>query len=126
MAEKKITEVQALGIVRALVEDYVTDGAEFEDSEFTPAEVVEKLDKMIATRSKKRERKSDNSKTLANITLGEKFAAEFTGETFKAKDVAEALGVSTPKASAICKAMNWAKIPTTDKTATYSLEVVAE
>lgn len=107
MAENKgITEVQALSAVL----------------EFAPSdEVREKLEHMIEVRSRKRERKSDNSKTIANMALGEDFAAQWKGETFKAADVAATLGVSTAKGSAICKAMGWAKVPTTEKVAVYTL-----
>lgn len=84
-------------------------------------ETVAKLNHMVAIRSKKRDRKPDNSKTLANIALGEQFAASFDGETFKARDVADNLGVSVAKASAICKAMGWEKVPSTEKVAVYSL-----
>lgn len=106
--EKKngITEVQALTACLA-----------FE----LPADVREKVEHMIAVRSKKRTRKPDNSKTLANIALGEEFAENFTGETFKAADVAAYHGVSVAKASAICKAMGWEKIPSTEKVAVYTL-----
>lgn len=106
--EKKngITEVQALN---AALNGELTE------------EVVAKLKHMIEVRSRKRERKSDNSKTIANIALGEQFAKDFTGETFKAADVAAALGVSTAKGSAICKAMGWAKVPSTEKVAVYTL-----
>lgn len=106
--EKKnaITEVAAL---KAAIAGELTD------------EVIEKLNHMIEVRSRKRERKSDNSKTLANIALGEEFAENFTGETFKAADVAAYHGVSVAKASAICKAMGWEKIPSTEKVAVYTL-----
>ena len=77
---------------------------------------------MIEVRSRKRDRKPDDSKRLANIALGEQFAEGFTGETFKAADVAAALGVSVAKASAICKAMGWEKVPTTEKVAVYTLQ----
>jgi hypothetical protein len=63
----------------------------------------------------------DTRKRDANIALGEKFAAGFEGETFKAADVAEALEVSKPKANAICKAMGWEEVPTTEKVKVYSL-----
>ena len=106
MAEKGITEVQA--IRNAL------DGR-------LDAETVAKLEHMIEVRSRKRERKPDDSKRLANIALGEQFAEAFEGETFKAKDVADTLGVSVAKASAICKAMGWEKVPTTEKVAVYTL-----
>lgn len=107
MAENKgITEVQALSAVL----------------EFAPTdEIRAKLEHMIEVRSRKRERKSDNSKTLANIALGEQFAETWTGETFKAADVANILGVSVAKASAICKAIGWEKVPTTEKVAVYTL-----
>ena len=107
MAENKgITEVQALNAVL----------------EFAPSdEVREKLEHMIEVRSRKRERKSDNSKTIANIALGEQFAEAWNGGTFKAADVAATLNVSTAKASAICRAMEWEKVPTTEKVAVYTL-----
>ena len=111
MAEKKMTEVQAIG---AIVEFAVRNG--FENNE-----VLEKLNHMVEVRSRKRERKTDDSKRLANIALGEQFAENFEGETFKAADVAAALGVSVAKASAICKAMGWEKVPTTEKVAVYTL-----
>ena len=107
MAENKgITEVQAIRNALAGVLD---------------EETVAKLNHMIEVRSRKRERKPDDSKRLANITLGEQFAESFEGETFKAADVANALGVSVAKASAICKAMGWEKVPTTEKVAVYTL-----
>ena len=107
MAEKNtITEVAA---IRAALEGNLT------------AEVVEKLEHMIEVRSRKRERKKDDSKRLANIALGEQFAEGFSGETFKAVDVANALGVTVAKASAICKAMGWETVPTTEKVNVYTL-----
>ncbi len=107
MAENKgITEVQA--IRNAL------------DGRLDP-ETVAKLNHMIEVRSRKRERKVDTSKRDANIALGEQFASTFKGETFKASDVANALGVTVAKASAICKVMQWEKVPTTEKVAVYSL-----
>jgi len=107
MAENKnITEVAA---IRAALNGELTD------------EVIAKLEHMIEVRSRKRERKSDNSKRLANIALGEQFAESFEGETFKAADVASALGVSVAKASAVCKAMGWEKVPSTEKVAVYTL-----
>lgn len=106
MAEKMITEVEAL---RAALAGDLND------------EVIAKIEHMIEVRSRKRDRKPDDSKRLANIALGEQFAEGFTGETFKAADVAAALGVSVAKASAICKAMGWEKVPTTEKVAVYTL-----
>lgn len=107
MAENKgITEVQAL---QAVVEFAPTD------------EVREKIEHMIEVRSRKRDRKPDDSKRLANIALGEQFAAQWTGETFKAADVASTLGVSPAKASAIAKAMDWEIVPTTEKVNVYTL-----
>lgn len=107
MAENKgITEVEAL---RAALAGDLND------------EVIAKINHMIEVRSRKRVRKPDDSKRLANIALGEQFAEGFTGETFKAADVAAALGVSVAKASAICKAMGWEKVPTTEKVAVYTL-----
>ena len=107
MAENKgITEVAAL---RAALAGDLND------------EVIAKINHMIEVRSRKRDRKPDDSKRLANIALGEQFADGFEGETFKAADVANALGVSVAKASAICKAMGWEKVPTTEKVAVYIL-----
>ena len=106
MAEKMITEVEALNAALA---------GDLND------EVVAKIEHMIEVRSRKRERKPDDSKRLANIVLGEEFAAGFTGETFKAADVAAALNVSTAKANAICKAMGWEKVPATEKVNVYKL-----
>ena len=106
MAEKMITEVEAL---RAALAGEMT------------AEVVAKIEHMIEVRSRKHVRKVDTSKRDANIALGESFAEGFHGETFKAADVAAALGVSVAKASAICKAMGWEKVPTTEKVAVYTL-----
>ena len=106
MADQTITEVQAIRNALAGILD---------------EETVAKLNHMIEVRSRKRVRKPDNSKRLANIALGEQFAEGFEGETFKAADVADALGVSVAKASAICKAMEWEKVPTTEKVAVYTL-----
>jgi hypothetical protein len=107
MAENKgITEVQALSAV----------------VEFAPTpEIREKLEHMIEVRSRKRERKVDDSKRLANIALGEQFAEMWTDETFKAADVAATLGVSPAKASAIAKAMGWNTVPSTEKVNVYTL-----
>ena len=106
MAEKGITEVQA---IRNALEGKLD------------AETIAKLEHMVEVRSRKRERKVDTSKRDANIALGEQFAEAFAGETFKAKDVADTLEVSVAKASAICKAMGWEKVPTTEKVAVYTL-----
>lgn len=108
MAENKgITEVQALSAV----------------VEFAPTpEVRAKLEHMIEVRSRKRERKTDDSKRLANIALGEEFAAQWgDGGHFKAADVAATLGVSPAKASAVCKAMGWDTVPSTEKVNVYTL-----
>ena len=110
MAEKMtITEVAALNAAIAAC------------GENLDPEVRAKLEHMIEVRSRKRDRKPDDSKRLANIALGEQFAEGFTGETFKAKDVADALGVSVAKACAICKAMGWETVPTTEKVNVYTL-----
>ena len=111
MTEKKmtITEVAALNAAIAAC------------GENLDPEVREKLIHMVEVRSRKRTRKPDDSKRLANIALGEQFAENFEGETFKAADVAAVLGVSVAKASAVCKAMGWEKIPTTEKVAVYTL-----
>lgn len=104
--EIKMTEVQALRNALAGILD---------------EETVTKLNHMIEVRSRKRERKTDDSKRLANIALGEQFAETFTGETFKASDVANALGVSVAKACAVVKAMGWPTVPTTEKVNVYTL-----
>lgn len=107
MSENKVmTEVAAL---RAALAGEMT------------AEVVAKIEHMIEVRSRKHERKPDDSKRLANIALGEEFASRFEGDTFKASDVANVLGVSVAKASAICKAMGWETVPTTEKVNVYTL-----
>ena len=104
--EIKMTEVQALRNALAGVLD---------------EETVAKLNHMIEVRSAKRERKPDDSKRLANIALGEQFAEKWNGGVFKAKDVADALGVSVAKASAVCKAMGWETVPSTEKVNVYTL-----
>ena len=110
MAEKMtITEVAALNAAIAAC------------GENLDPEVRAKLEHMIEVRSRKHVRKPDDSKRLANIALGEQFAEGFTGETFKAADVATALGVSVAKACAICKAMGWTEVPTTEKVKVYAL-----
>lgn len=106
MAEIKMTEVQAIRNALAGILD---------------EETVAKLNHMIEVRSRKRDRKPDDSKRLANIALGEEFAANFTGETFKAADVAATLGVSVAKACAVCKVMGWNEVPTTEKVKVYTL-----
>lgn len=103
---EKMTEIKALEAAIA--------------GKMTP-EVIEKLEAMLATRKKPRNRKKDDSKRLANIALGEKFAEAWEGDTFKAADVAAVLGVSPAKASAVCKAMGWDTVPTTEKVNVYSL-----
>lgn len=106
MAEIKMTEVQALRNALAGILDEQT---------------VEKLNHMIEVRSRKRERKADDSKRLANIALGEQFAEGWEDETFKAADVAAVLNVSVSKACAICKVMDWDEVPTTEKVKVYTL-----
>lgn len=106
MANKTMTEVQALrNALNGILDE----------------ETVAKLNHMIEVRSRKRERKADDSKRLANIALGEQFAESWTGETFKAADVAHALNVSVSKACAVCRAMEWDEVPTTEKVKVYSL-----
>ena len=110
MAEKiNVTEVQAL---TALVEFAKAN-------EFDNAEVIEKAEHMIEVRSRKRERKTDNSKTLANIALGEEFLKGWTEPTFKAADIAEALNVSRSKASAIARACEWDEVDSKEKVKVY-------
>ena len=111
MAEKKmtITEVAALNAAIAACGNNLDP------------EVREKLEHMVEVRSRKHDRKKDDSKRLANIALGEQFADSWTGETFKAADVAAALNVSVSKACAVCRAMEWNEVPTTEKVKVYSL-----
>lgn len=106
MAEKKMTRKEALEIAIAAVEN---------------TEAVEVLEKMYAQVTKPRPRKANTAKRDANIALGEKFAEVWDEETFKAANVAEILEVSKPKANAICKAMGWEEIPTTEKVKVYKL-----
>ena len=103
---EKMTEIKAL---EAAIAGEMTD------------EVIAKLEAMLATRKKPRNRKKDDSKRLANIALGEEFAAKWEGDTFKAADVASTLGVSPAKASAVCKAMEWELVPSTEKVNIYTL-----
>lgn len=113
MAENKtMTEVQAL---TAAIERFNPDCEGFD------AEVVEKLRHMVEVRSRKRERKADDSKKLANIALGEQFVEAWSGENFKASDVAATLNVSVSKACAVCRAMEWEEVPTTEKVKVYTL-----
>jgi len=106
MAEKKMTRKEALEIAIATVEN---------------VEAVEVLEKMYAQVTKPRTRKPNTAKRDANIALGQKFAEAWDEETFKAANVAEILEVSKPKANAICKAMGWEEIPTTEKVKVYKL-----
>ena len=121
MAEKKkqMTEIEALTIAVSILDEGETARGTY--SQELQAEAIKKLDHMIEVRSRKRERKADDSKRLANIALGEQFAEMFKGETFKAADIAATLGVTPSKASAICKAMGWAQVPTTEKVNVYTL-----
>ena len=110
MTEKMtITEVAALNAALAACGDNLD------------ADVRAKLEHMVEVRSRKRERKANDSKKLANIALGEQFAEGFTGETFKASDVAAFLNVSVSKACAVCRAMGWDEVPTTEKVKVYTL-----
>ena len=113
MAEKKMTRKEALTIVL----DATREG--FEAEEMVEARKV--LGKMLEQISKPRPRKPNTAKRDANIALGEKFAEVWDEETFKAANVAEILEVSKPKANAICKAMGWEEIPTTEKVKVYKL-----
>ena len=105
MAEKKMTRKEALE--NAI--EWIAEGAQGTDT------------KMLAQVTKPRPRKANTAKHDANIALGEKFAEAWDEETFKAANVAEILEVSKPKANAICKAMGWEEIPTTEKVKVYKL-----
>ena len=113
MAEKKMTRKEALE--NAI--EWIAEGAQGTDAEML--ETVEVLKKMHAQVTKPRPRKANTAKRDANIALGEKFAEAWDEETFKAANVAEILEVSKPKANAICKAMGWEEIPTTEKVKVY-------
>jgi len=108
MAEIKMTEVQALTAALGFVPE-------------TETETREKIEHMIEVRSRKHDRKKDDSKRLANVALGEQFAEGWTADTFKAKDVADFLNVSVSKACAVCRAMGWDEVPTTEKVKVYTL-----
>lgn len=116
MAEKKMTRKEALENVFG----WIADGY-IPSDEATVEEVRKVLDKMYAQVTKSRPRKPNTAKRDANIALGEKFAQVWDEETFKAANVAEILEVSKPKANAICKAMGWEEIPTTEKVKVYKL-----
>ena len=114
MAENKgITEVQALTVALEILKDSCDDEE--------VAQAYEKLEHMREVRSRKHDRKKDDSKRLANIALGEQFADSFEGETFKSADVAAVLNVSISKACAVCRAMEWEEVPTTEKVKVYKL-----
>lgn len=111
MAEKMtITEVAALNAAIVACGDNLDP------------EVREKLEHMIEVRSRKRERKTDDSKRVANQALGAEFAEKWTGGTFKAKDVMETLNLpNISKANAVIRACEWESVPTTEKVKVYSL-----
>lgn len=117
MAEKKMTRKEALEFVLEVLNDY---------DDARAAEVYPVIEKLHAQISKPRKRKPDTSKRDANIALGEKFAEAWDEETFKAANVAEILEVSKPKANAICKAMGWEEVPTTEKVKVYRLQSTIE
>ena len=117
MAEKKMTRAQAIefaidNIAANCMGDMEKTGAN---------EAIEILEKMHAQITKPRTRKPNTAKRDANIALGEKFAEIWDEELFKAANVAEILEVSKPKANAICKAMGWEEVPTTEKVKVYRL-----
>ena len=116
MAEKKMTRKAALENVLG----WIADGY-IPSDEATVEEVQEVLEKMHAQITKPRNRKPNTAKRDANIALGEKFAEIWDEESFKAANVAEILEVSKPKANAICKAMGWEEVPTTEKVKVYKL-----
>lgn len=112
MAEKKMTEVQAI----AAIVEFATDNG------FENEEVLEKLNHMVEQRKKPRNRKTDDSKRLANVALGEKFAEAWEGEEFRAADVKEVLDLpNMSKANAVCRAMEWEVVPSTEKVKVYKL-----
>ena len=114
--EKKrgISEKEVLTWVRNLVEDCEIEGSE---------EVLEKLNKMIEQREKKREYKPDEAK----IAKGNEFAAMWTGDTFKASDVKVALNLdSAQKANGICSVMvntnAWEVVPSVETVRVYKVK----
>ena len=111
MANKEMTRAQALVFAIEVIEEH--EGIE--------CEALNVLRKMHAQVTKPRPRKANTARRDANIALGEKFAEAWDEETFKAANVAEILEVSKPKANAICKAMGWEEIPTTEKVKVYKL-----
>ena len=129
MTEKMMmTEVQALELAVKMFKCHEYGANEDFMTEIEGVPCVEKLEHMIEVRSRKRERKSNDSKKLANIALGEEFAKKWTGGEFKASDVAETLNLRTKtgnlnvsKANAICKACGWIEVPTTEKVKVYKL-----
>lgn len=127
MAENKgMTEVQALTYAIEMFKHHEYGANEDFMTEIEGVPVVEKLEHMREVRSRNGSSKKGNPKRLANVALGEQFAEMWTEETFKAADVAAALNVKVAKASAICKAMGWEKVPSTERTAVYKLEVLGE
>ena len=110
MAEKKMTRKEALEFAIEVVREHEGE-----------CEAIEILHKMYEQISKPRKRKPNTAKRDANIALGEKFAEIWDEEFFKAANVAEILEVSKPKANAICKAMGWEEVPTTEKVKVYRL-----
>ena len=112
--KRGISEKDVLNWVRDLVEDCELEGAE---------EVLEKLDKMIEQREKKREYKPDAEK----IAKGKEFAEMWTGETFKASDVRIALGLkNAQQANGICSVMvntgNWELVPSVETVRVYRVK----
>ena len=120
MAEKKMTRKEALETAIAITKEYLNSDM-WDFSAEQVKETIEVLEKMYAQVTKPRPRKANTAKRDANIALGEKFAEVWDEETFKAANVAEILEVSKPKANAICKAMGWEEIPTTEKVKVYKL-----
>jgi hypothetical protein len=117
MAEKKMTRAEAItfaidNIAANCMDDMEETGAN---------EAIEILEKLYAQITKPRTRKPNTAKRDANVALGEKFAELWNEETFKAADVAKALEVSVPKANAVCKAMGWKQVPSTEKVKVYCL-----
>lgn len=110
MAEKKMTRAEAIEFACETIRNYEGD-----------CEALEVLQKMYAQLTKPRTRKPNTAKRDANVALGEQFVELWSGDTFKAADVAQFLEVSKPKANAICKAMGWEVVPSTEKVKVYKL-----
>ena len=119
MADEKknaITEKEALECARDFLED--AEVAEF-------SEVIEKLEKMIEQRNKKREYKPNPEKRDANLARGAEFIEGWTDDVFKSTDVKIVLGINQQQANAVCKTMvdagAWKVVPSVESVKVYAI-----